>query len=263
MFKAALKIIAMSVCFFVAKMLRVQRKPAILMYHSFDREAWQYGVHPDALCKQIHYLMQRHQIVPLADIVSHAKGTKEISKGSVALTVDDGYLDTYTEFFPLAKKYDIPFTLFLTTDLSSSESLGNLPRPSVVQLQEMFDSGLMEMGLHGHTHTHFTEVFDNQAINAEIRQSEDFIYLHFGVRTKCVAYPSGRRSKDIVEYFQNVAGYDAGLAITSGFVSQGDNVFALKRVEVSRNVPTLLLFKLRLTPALVVYNALIKKIWKV
>jgi peptidoglycan/xylan/chitin deacetylase (PgdA/CDA1 family) len=255
-----IKVTFLILCSFVAMVLCLKKKPSILMYHSFDVEGWRYGVNPILLEKQIAHLIKKYKLVSLKDIVSYAKRESVLPANAVAFTIDDGYEDTYSVFFPLAKKYQIPFTLFLTTDLSKKPNLGNLNRPTTEQLQEMYASGLMTLGLHGHSHIHFPEVFGKNLVKQEIEESESFLTTFTGIAPEFVAYPSGRYDKATLVYFREKGTYSAGVAIHSGFVTPGDDTFRLRRIEVSRNVDSLLLFKLRLTPALTVYNWLIKRL---
>jgi peptidoglycan/xylan/chitin deacetylase (PgdA/CDA1 family) len=178
----------------------------------------------------------------------------------VAITIDDGYEDTYSVFYEYAKKHQIPFTLFLSTNLSVQEKFGKLPRPTFEQLREMGKSGLVTFGLHGHSHQFFTEVFSAGREEEEIVASEEIIMKELGVTPEVVAYPSGRYDETVLKYFRERPEYIGGVTIHSGFVRVDDDPFRLRRVEVSRNTPTKLLFTLRLTPALDVYNKLKQKL---
>jgi len=42
--------------------------------------------------------------------------------GFLSLTIDDGWKNTYTEAFPLLKKYHVPATVFLTTEFIGTEN---------------------------------------------------------------------------------------------------------------------------------------------
>ncbi len=60
--------------------------------------------------------------------VSLTKGMQEINKETArgvyaTITIDDGYLDNYTYAYPLLKKYNIPATIFLTTDFINGKQM--------------------------------------------------------------------------------------------------------------------------------------------
>lgn len=252
----------------VAYLLQLARTPTpshiILMYHSFDATGWKYGVRPKELERQIAYLVVRKRVVPFADAVAFVKGmvphpNHPLAKGGeadateagltsprpcVAITVDDVYEDTYTVLFPLLKKYNIPATLFLTTDLSPQEKLGNLPRPTWEQLKEMQDSGLVTVEVHGRTHINWPTLETDEALADEILGARNDIEMHLGYRPRFAAYPAGRRDARVADYLKR-SGFEAAVAITEGAVHAGDDLFTLKRVQVDRNM-NFTLFRLRL-----------------
>ena len=63
--------------------------------------------------QQMRHLRATCRIIPLDQLVSELN--QGIGSGpSVAITFDDGYLGTYTEAFPILRKYEIPATVYLT-----------------------------------------------------------------------------------------------------------------------------------------------------
>lgn len=255
------KTLGLIISYIVSKIIRRRTLPAILMYHSFDDVGWRYGVDENDLEKQIDYIKKHRTIVSLKEIIAYAKGDISIPDNTVAITVDDGYKDTYEVFFKIAKKYDVPFTIFLTTDLAERSNLGNLPRPNWDELREISNSRLSSIGLHGHTHVHFTEVVKQDLYEEEIEQSLLQLKNQLGIFPHIAAYPSGRYNSAVIECLENRGKFEAACATHSGFIRRGDDLFTLKRVEVTRKI-SFLMFKLRLTPALDVYNKFIFKLKK-
>src|SRR5690606_29997096 len=51
----------------------------------------------------------------LTGVLTDARSGKPISRGTVVITFDDGYLDNHTVAAPILKKYEMPATLFLPT----------------------------------------------------------------------------------------------------------------------------------------------------
>lgn len=84
----------------------------ILTYHRFhDRQAW------DAQCR---HLRRHYQPVSLSQVADSFRSGSPLPSKAVAVTVDDGYRDFYTEAFPIAAQYSIPVTVFLVTDFLDS-----------------------------------------------------------------------------------------------------------------------------------------------
>ena len=103
-------------------------RPLILMYHRVleniarDNRYVQDGiaVSGEAFDKQMRYLAANYRPVTLQALVASLQGGPPLPKKAVAVTFDDGWRDNYTSAYPILKKYEIPATIFLTTDFIDS-----------------------------------------------------------------------------------------------------------------------------------------------
>lgn len=103
---------------------------AVLMLHRVDmpdREGIWLNQHlkmsPDSLIEMIEYA-QKHKcrfvsLDELCEAISRGKNARRL----IALTFDDGYRDNYTNAYPILKKYNIPFTIFVSTDVINGKIL--------------------------------------------------------------------------------------------------------------------------------------------
>lgn len=91
--------------------------------------------------------MERKNVVSLKDL-DYASMIKERNNVKWALTFDDVPDSFYYKAFPLLKKYNIPFTLFVATSLLDKK--GFLTR---TQLVEISKSPLCTIGSHGVSHS--------------------------------------------------------------------------------------------------------------
>ena|SRR5437764_15440766 len=95
---------------------------SILMLHRVCREANRprlgfnrlLEVTPELLEEAIVFLKKKYEFVSLDQVYEILNGGKRKSK-FIAVTMDDGYLDNYTHAFPILKKYNVPFTIYVTT----------------------------------------------------------------------------------------------------------------------------------------------------
>jgi len=99
---------------------RIQRsrtKAVILCYHRIGTGGVPfYSGLPTLLFEaQMRYVKSHYNVVPLA-AVPQLLASGELNEPAVAVTFDDGYMGTYTEAFPVLRKYDIPATTYLTVD---------------------------------------------------------------------------------------------------------------------------------------------------
>jgi len=222
---------------------------SVLMYHSILNGGWKYSVKEADFEKQIEYLNSKYKIITVYDVINYIKGNLDIDTGSVVLTFDDGYEDIYTTVFPIIKKYNIPITIFLTTNLEKSAKLGGLPRLNWNQCREMKESCLVSFEVHGRGHLNLVTISNNDdKLREEILGSVDDIQKNLNYTPKVIAYASGYKNEKVIR-FLNDNDFLAGFSINEGLTRMGDDIFAIKRIQVDGTIG-FNLFKMRLTPAI-------------
>lgn len=110
---------------FVTRRLAGKRCLFILLYHKIGPQApplFGETVLPKDFERQIQFLKKRYEIIDFKDLRS-ATSKVNSSKDLVILTSDDGYCDNFLHAFPIVKKYEVPFTIFLTTDVIGTKEL--------------------------------------------------------------------------------------------------------------------------------------------
>ena len=102
----------------------LRRTIAILNYHRVtdDAEAdtkfnpnLPLYVDVDDFDKQLRFLKANSNCLTIHEAVRNLETGVSSSSGGVALTFDDGYRDNLTLALPIAEKYGVPFTIFVTT----------------------------------------------------------------------------------------------------------------------------------------------------
>ncbi|MBN4078006.1 polysaccharide deacetylase family protein [Nitrospina gracilis] len=80
-------------------------------------------VTPEYLEKTILFLRNNHyEIVPLGQIdkiLNEGSGGKKFA----VFTFDDGYIDNYLHAYPILKKHEVPFTIYVTTNLPERKAI--------------------------------------------------------------------------------------------------------------------------------------------
>jgi len=96
------------------------RHPALLIctYHRVcpSSSDYQYlSVSRDVFESHIKFVKDNSKVVSMQEGVKglYERNSREIY---AAINLDDGYMDNYTNAFPVLKKYSVPATIFLTTD---------------------------------------------------------------------------------------------------------------------------------------------------
>ena len=250
------------VCLYLASyvmrslMLLVRRHPetVVLMYHAVNGSGARLAVSPEAFERQMRYLAKKGWIVTTDDIVAYARGERALPARAVAITFDDGYRDLKEIVFPILKKYRLPATVFLPTDMSAYADPMKTPRVSWEEVRDIDAENLMTFEAHGRFHRALPPL-DPLSLTEETSGARQDIKRELGKEPRYFAYPYGAWSTE-AEQAVVEAGYEAAFGITEGCVRPGDNLFRIKRVQVDSTMG-MLLFTLRLTFATNLHRSLV------
>ncbi|MBX0313323.1 polysaccharide deacetylase family protein [Planococcus glaciei] len=78
----------------------------------------------DFLEKIIQYFLNRnYEVITLDMVYEILEGKRKTERKFVAFTFDDGYVDNYSLAYPLFKKYQIPFAIYITTSFPDKHAL--------------------------------------------------------------------------------------------------------------------------------------------
>ncbi|MCS7222553.1 MAG: polysaccharide deacetylase family protein [Anaerolineae bacterium] len=213
--------------------LRIAHVP-ILMYHYIsapppdaDRYRRDLSVPPDRFESHLRYLQEHgYTSISLSDLVYHlTRGTPLPSK-PIILTFDDGYVDQYTNAFPLLRKYGFRAAFFVITDFVTEERPGYM---TWEQLKELVAAG-MEIGSHSRNHPNLR----GQPLDYLVWQalgSKEAIEYYLGITPRFIAYPSGQYDDQTIAVFHS-AHFWAGLTITQGTEQRSDRLFELQRIRM-------------------------------
>jgi GT2 family glycosyltransferase/peptidoglycan/xylan/chitin deacetylase (PgdA/CDA1 family) len=95
-----------------------QDHAVILMYHRIARSGNQNGSHcvtPDHFRSHLRQLREGdYNVVPLQDLSRHL-ARRTLAPRSVAITFDDGYMDTLTQASPALREFSFPATVFVVS----------------------------------------------------------------------------------------------------------------------------------------------------
>jgi peptidoglycan/xylan/chitin deacetylase (PgdA/CDA1 family) len=105
-----------------------EKRLLVLMYHDFllpgsdaeDGGIFEVGPSHAQLDAQLRELTNSYRVVPLRQAVEEIRSSG-LKDDSVAITIDDGCVSTYTLAFPLLKKYGLPATVFPVTGWINGE----------------------------------------------------------------------------------------------------------------------------------------------
>lgn len=183
--------------------------------------------------KQIKYLLkQKYTFLNFEKIDK----SRELPKKSVVMYFDDGFKDIYNNAYPIFKKYNLPFVLFITTDFMGQKPL----YLDWEEVKKMAD--LAEIGSHGVTHKDFIDLTDEE-LKKELLESGEKIKKETGKKPIALSYPHGKYNQKIKDLVRE-AGYKFAVTTKGGQADLKDR-FELKKIVI---YPTdnLMMFKLKL-----------------
>jgi peptidoglycan/xylan/chitin deacetylase (PgdA/CDA1 family) len=186
---------------------------AILAYHHTHPRLHgipnaEFNVEPDNFKKQLAGLQEMgFKFVALSEVLDAHRDGRKLAPRSVVVTFDDCFESVYEYAFPILQDLSIPATLFLAT--SHLDMQGPFPfdpwggryrdrvpanfyRPiSVAQCREMQSSGLIELGVHTHSHQDFRD--RPGELYRDLRESMKRLAQTFGITRPSFAFPFGRK----------------------------------------------------------------------
>ena len=193
----------------------------ILCYHRFGAGQSKMIMGPAQFEAQLDWLASNHyRVLRLQDLVGFLAGREPLPQRSVVITIDDGYESVYRHAYPALKKHGFSATLFVVSDFIATRDGLSWP-----QLQEMAESGVIDLQAHSKTHRNLIEqgAAENDAayrqnIDNEVRQSRTVLERRLspaGVKVRHFAYPFGD-ANDIVLAALQRQDYDLGVTVTPG-----------------------------------------------
>lgn len=209
----------------------------ILMYHSVDNKAGvsKLSVYPEGFRRQMLFLKKhRYNVVKLEDLPDLMKKGRLPHK-TIAITFDDGYENNYTYAYPVLKEYGIPATIFIVPALVGIE--GYLAWDQIV---EMSESGVVSIGSHTMSHAWLPDLPEPR-LDAEIFDSKRAIESHLRKKVYSFSYPLGGFNSHVRDKVIK-AGYKIAVATNPGKHYPKHDLFAMKRLRISKTSDNLLVF---------------------
>ena len=207
------------------------RSVPIIFYHQIvetidEENRILHSIPPDIFRSQMKYLHDRGYIsISLDELESIDKNKKQDSRKLIAITFDDGYLDNYTNAFPILQEYEFSATIFAVTDLFGKSNVRNSCAPRRYldwsHAKEMVRHGISFQS-HTCTHPDLTKIGVKEGFY-EIAVSRKKIEDALGTPVRHFSYPYGKYNDEVVEKVKKagyLSSYAAGMSEKGGFVRE-------------------------------------------
>jgi peptidoglycan/xylan/chitin deacetylase (PgdA/CDA1 family) len=196
-----------------------------------DALGFRLSVTPNDFDAQMKYLVDHNYKTINPEDLARALDTKTaLPNKSILLTFDDGYMDFYTEAFPILKKYNLQASIYVVTDFMQDKQGRFLTWD---QLRELEDSGLISIGSHTQNHVNVTK---HPKAELEITKSKQELEAFLGHKVISFVYPGGTYD-DISAGYVKKAGYEIAFTTQIGTQMVPSQRNTLPRVRVSGGLP--------------------------
>ena len=210
----------------------------ILMYHRISAAPQfdQLSVSPARFAAHMQYLAAHCEVISLAQAVAQLPLRSRRQK--IVITFDDGYLDNLRHALLVLTQYQLPASIFITTEFCD-QSLRHPRYPASAErlhlnwseVRELASSPLITIGSHTLSHPYLSRLDADQAA-LEITQSRSRIQAEINQPVDFFCYPSGDvtpREQRLVQQ----AGYTAAVTVAPGRNHAQTPLHALHRTEIT------------------------------
>ena len=150
----------------------------------------------------------------------------------VLLTIDDGFLSFYKNAWPILKKNEIPFILFVNT-----REVGSFNYMSWDQIKEINKEDFVEIGNHSHSHEYLVDE-NNELIEADIQKSINIFKKELGKNSDFFSYPFGEYSVNFKNIIKSL-GFKYAFGQHSGVIDDTKDFYELPRFPINEKYGTL------------------------
>ena len=199
----------------------------VLYYHSVDENAAnEVTITPEKLKEQLDYINDNNYVtITMTELYDHIENNKPIPEKSIIITFDDGYMNNYTEAFPMLKELNMTATIFCV-----GNSLDGSYYLSEEAIKEMSDYGI-DIESHTVNHVHLdTMSYDEQLL--ELKNSKNILEKITGKEVLSLAYPFGDYNDNTIKAAKD-AGYKIGFTTKLGLSDRTDDIYKLDRIYIS------------------------------
>jgi intercellular adhesin biosynthesis polysaccharide N-deacetylase len=202
-----------------------------------------YSVYESEFEEHIKILKEHDATFVTPDDLRRFNETGKYPKNCVWISFDDVDESVYKNAFPVLKKHQIPFTLFVIAGHVGNDDFENFSLLTWEQIQEMVDSGLATVGSHTYDMHRLVDnkpVFfypeQKKAFLKDLIKSKETIEANLeGVEVVDFAYPYGDGKEELVPLIKE-AGFSSAYILAPRILSKENTPFWQNRILVDRFV---------------------------
>lgn len=211
----------------------------VLMYHAFgdDGRSERFMIDKASFKRQMRLLKAlRYSVIPFEDLVQKLRAGETLPPRTVAITIDDGYLDNLRVAWPILKLHRYSATVFLVTrklggvnDWTEEGEIAKRPLLSADDVVMLQREGV-RFGAHTRHHSHLPDLAE-EALTTEIGASRQDLAALLEEPIETFAYPYGAYDDQIAAATAE-AGFAGAATVKAQLARRGDHPMRIPRIEI-------------------------------
>lgn len=200
----------------------------VLMYHSIDYEKGnELRLPKDQFKEQMKYLKDNgYTTLTLNELYNFLDKNKPIPEKSIVITLDDGYVDNYSNAYPILKELGIKATIFVVT----SNIDKNKDTLTSQQIKEMDKYGI-DIASHTYNHDKLDELSYEKQLDT-MKKSKNDLEKILNHKVDFIAYPYGKWNETTIKAAKG-AGYKMAFTTDGRWCNKENGIYSLDRVYIS------------------------------
>lgn len=200
----------------------------VLMYHSIKNKSTNTNILPvNQFEEEMKWLKDnKFYTLSMSELITILDKGKNIPKNAVVLTFDDGYLDFYSNAYPILKKYNFKATNFVITSTVDKNST-SLTSAMLKELEE----NNIEIQSHTVNHLELDKLTYEKQLQ-ELKNSKEFLEKLLNKKVSALCYPSGKYNANTIKAAKET-GYSLAFTTTPGYSKVNDGLYSLHRIRIS------------------------------
>lgn len=202
---------------------------SVLMYHRFGENKYPTtNIKMDQFSDHIKELIKtKYNVIKIQDGLNAIQNISLVKDRSVIITIDDAYSSVFNNAWPILKKYGLPFTLFVSTDVIDNKTPGYM---SWEEIRILRDNGVT-IGSQTKSHPHMHNLSENQIVK-ELEFSNSRFVQEIGSKPEIFAYPYGEYNLNVVKKIK-INGFKAAFGQHSGVAHLSLGLYQLPRFAMN------------------------------
>ena len=202
---------------------------SFIMYHRFgDSRYPSTNIKKEQFLKHINELLNpKYNVINIERALLAINNIKPVKDRSVVITIDDAYSSVYKYAWPIFKKYNLPFTLFVSTDVIDNKTPGYM---SWEEIRTLRDHGVT-IGSQTKSHPHMFKL-SKKKIKEELSFSNKRFIDEVGSAPKIFAYPYGEYNLEVLDQVR-LHGFVAAFGQHSGVAHKSLGLYELPRFAMN------------------------------